>query len=569
MKAKLHPAEQYCEDILSGKIAACEWVKFACQRQKDDLSRQGNDPKFKWKFDRSRAEKPIKFFAFCRHTEGEWAGKPIELTPADQFMLWVVFGWIDSEGQRRYREVYEEKARKNAKTTKLAGLGLYLLDADKEEGARVYCAATKLEQAEVLHEAAQNMVRRSPSLRKRVKINRNNLHVVETFSKFEPLGSNSETLDGLNISGGLIDELHAHPNGEVKDIIETAMGSRRQPLLWSITTAGKNRTGICWETRQYAIQVLKSAAKGEPIDDTFAAFIYCIDEGDDLYDEKVWVKANPNLNVSVKIDDMRRLANKAKQSPRMKAAFMRLRLGVWTGEADRFLSEQAWKSCNHAIDFERLKRTRAKCWLGFDLSSRIDITALLALFPQKDGIIEVVPTFWIPEESIENREIANKDLIKAWVNAGYIRTTPGNIVKYKYVRREILEYGKNYRVQEVAGDAWNATQFMGQLEEDGFDVWAVPQTIRAMAQPTKELEGLVMDGKLHHGGHPVLEWMAGNVAVKEDESGNLRPSKKKSSGKIDGITAMINALARFIERKNRQKANSDPNRNCGFKLVSL
>lgn len=561
----MHVAEQYCEDVLSGKIVACEWVKLACKRQKLDLQRQ-KDPAFRWHFDQSRAERVIKFALYCRHTEGEWAGQPIVLSPSDQFMCWVVFGWIDDQGQRRFKEVYEEKARKNAKTTKLAVIGLYLLDADKEQGARVYCAATKFEQATLLHGAAVQMVARSPQLRKRVKAHKNNLHVLDTFSKFEPLAADAETLDGLNISGGLLDELHAHPNGELKDIIETAMGSRRQPLLWSITTAGKRREGVCWETRQYAIEVLKSAARGEPIDDTFAAFIYCIDEGDDVFDEKVWEKANPNLNISVKIDDMRRLANKAKSSPRVKAAFMRLRLGIWTGEADKAISELAWKACSTAPDLDYLRKRKARCWLGFDLSSRVDLTALVQFFPSKGGFIDVVPHFWIPEESLAERDLQNHALIEQWVKAGYIKTTPGNIVRYKYVRKAIRQISKEFRVQEIAGDAWNATQFMTQLEDDGFEVWAIPQTIRALAHPTKEFEGMVLDKKLRHGGHPVLEWNAMNLAWKEDESGNIRPSKKRSAGKIDGIMATINCVARWLERKNNDVARNDHNRTVGFKL---
>lgn len=562
----MHVAEQYCEDVLSGKIAACEWVILACKRQAADLQRVGSAG-FKWHFDRERAQRVITFATYCRHTEGEWAGQPIELSPSDQFMVWVVFGWIDDEGQRRFREVYEEKARKNAKTTKLAVIGLYLMAADKEEGARVFCAATKLDQARLLHGAASQMVARSPSLRKQIKSNKDNLHILKTFSKFEPLSSDSETLDGLNISGGLIDELHAHPTGELKDIIETAMGSRRQPLLWSITTAGKKREGVCWESRQYAVEVLKSAARGEPIDDTFAAFIYCIDEGDDVFDETVWVKANPNLNISVKIDDMRRLANKAKSSLRLKAAFMRLRLGVWTGEGDKAISEQAWKACATPVNLDYLRQKKARCWLGFDLSSRIDLTALVQFFPRKGGF-DVVPHFWIPEDTITDREIANKDLMAQWIRAGYIKTTPGNIVRYKFVRKEIRSIAKQYRVQEIAGDAWNATQFMTQLEDDGFNVWAIPQTIRALAHPTKEFEGMVIDKRLRHGGHPVLEWNAMNLAWKEDESGNIRPSRKRSSGKIDGIMALINCIARWLER-NAEGQRNDHNRTVGFKLETI
>lgn len=563
----MHTAEQYCEDILTGKIASCEWVKLACQRQVNDLARVGVDPSFPWKFSKPHAERVISFFRYCRHTEGEWAGQPIELTPSDQFMVWVVYGWIDDEGQRRFREVYEEKARKNAKSTKLAGLGIYHLDADGEQGARVYCAATTLAQAEVIHGYAVTMVRRSPSFRNKIKIMKNNLHVLNTYSKFEPLAGDSETLDGLNISAGFLDELHAHKSGEVYDIIETAMGSRRQPLLWSITTAGKERKGICWEVRDYAISVLKGVRDDKPYDDTFAAFIYCLDEGDDIFDEANWIKANPNIGISPKLADMRRLANKAKGSLRAKAAFMRLRMGIWTGESDKAISEQAWKECASPVNLDYLRKRKARCWLGFDLSSRVDLTALVQFFPVKGGF-EIVPHFWIPEESIEERDFENKDQIRRWVSQGYIKTTPGNIVRYKFVRKEIRSIAKQYRVQEIAGDAWNATQFMTQLEDDGFNVWAIPQTIRALAHPTKEFEGMVIDKRLRHGGHPVLEWNAMNLAWKEDESGNIRPSRKRSSGKIDGIMALINCIARWLDRNGEGQRN-DPNRNVGFKLETI
>lgn len=564
----MHPAEQYCEDVLSGKIVACEWVKLACQRQKIDLERVGK-PGFAWHFDRTRAEYVIEFFGYCRHTEGEWSGKPIELTPADQFMVWVVYGWIDDEGQRRYREVYEEKGRKNAKTTKLAGLGLYHLDADKEQGARVYCGATKLEQARELHGAADRMVKRSPSLKKRIKSVKDNLHVEDTFSKFEPLAGDSETLDGLNISAGFIDELHAHKSGDLKDIIETAMGSRRQPLLWSITTAGKKREGICWETRTYAVEVLKSAIKGEPIDDTFAAFIYCIDENDDIFDEAVWIKANPNLNVSVKIADMRRLANKAKTSIRSRTAFSRLRLGVWTGEdSDKAISEEEWQACATPVSIDLLRAKKARCWLGFDLSTRRDITALIQFHPFRGGY-EIVPHFWIPEGSLYERDIENKDLVMKWVKAGYIKTTPGNVIRYKFVRREIRQIAKQFRIQDIAGDAWNAAQFMTQLEDDGYNVWAIPQNWSALGEPCKEFETMIADKLLRHGGHPVLEWMAMNLRWKYDDNGNFRPAKKKSSGKIDGIAAMINAIARYMARNDTTGPKNDTNRNAGFKLVTV
>jgi phage terminase large subunit-like protein len=579
MSRQLHPAEQYVDDILSGKIVSNQYIRWACERHRKDLARVGK-PGFPYHHDPERAQRVIDFAAaFCRHVEGEWAGDPIVFSPADQFMVWVVFGWVcdmpDPSGlrPRRFREVYEERARKNAKTTTKAALGLYLLDADGEEGARIYCVATKLEQARLLHRIATQMARKSPDLRRYVQIHKDNLHVEDTFSRFEPLGQDSETLDGLNPSAGIVDEYHQHKTSELKDVLETGMGARRQPLMLTISTAGKRREGPCWELREYAVEVLKSAARGDCINERFAAFVYCIEDDDDPFDEKNWGKANPNLDISVKREDLRAMAKKAQFQPRFRAGFLQKRLGVWTGEVDSWIPEPAWNACqvkpfSLSDLIERSKGRRVRTWLGFDLSTRKDLTALIEWTPCA-GRLYLTPYFFLPQAALDSDETPNIRLYRDWHKAGLITATPGNVIRYKFVRRQIRDIrreSKRREIVDIAGDAWNATQFMTDLEDDGFSVWAVPQTIRALAEPAKEFEDLVADKKIAHPGHPVLNWMVQNVRVRRDENQNPLPSKKKSAGKIDGVAAAINALARFMARKQPETTGKG---NVGFRLETL
>src|SRR5690606_33938454 len=312
-----------------------------------------------------------------------------ELQPWQQFRIGAVFGWMredpeTGEASRRFRTAYNEVARKNGKSTEAAGIGLYMLDADGEPGAEVYSAATRRDQARIVWDEAARMVERSPALRKRVNVlrGRGNMHILETHSKFEPLGADVDGLDGLNIHCAIVDELHAHRTREVWDVLETATGARRQSLIWAITTAGFDREGICYELRDYSVQVLEGAIQ----DDTWFAYIATIDEGDDPFDEAVWVKANPNLGLSVKLDDMHRLALKAKTVPTALNNFLTKRLNVWTQQATRWIDPDLWVENAGVVPAKELeeKLKGAVCYGGLDLSSTTDFTAWVMVFPWED-----------------------------------------------------------------------------------------------------------------------------------------------------------------------------------------
>ena len=307
-------AKKYIADVLAGKATACKWVRLFCERHERDLKKGTKRGLY---FDEAEAERALRFFDFLRHSKGEWGGQPFILSPWQQAYLWVLFGWRKKDGSRRFRISYLEIGRKNGKSTMAAGVALYLLDGDKEPGAEVYSAATKRDQAKIVHGEACRMVRASTMLKQFITVRTDNMFVLDTNSKFEPLSSDYNSLDGLNIHGAIVDEVHAHKTRDLWDILETATGARRQPLMFAITTAGVSRQGICRELHDYLEKVLDGSLE----DDSFCGIIFTLDEEDDYTDERVWVKANPNLGVSVKLDDLRDKIRKARRPRRRSMPF--------------------------------------------------------------------------------------------------------------------------------------------------------------------------------------------------------------------------------------------------------
>lgn len=491
-------------------------------------------------FNSDKALDALEFFSFLKHSKGEWAGKTFVLEPWEQFLIWNLFGWEDGNGLRLIRTSYNELARKNGKSTLAAGVGLKLLVADKEPGAEVYCAATKRDQAKIVWGEARRMVLASPALRSRVSVYRGNLSVESTGSKFEPLGADEDTLDGLNIHGAIIDELHAHKSRAVWDVLETGTGSRRQPLLLAITTAGTDRHSVCRQQHDYAEKVLEGI-----IDDpTYMPLIYTIDEKDDWQDEACWPKANPNLGISLKISDLRTQAVQAAQLPAKENSFRRLKLNQWTESITRWIGDDKWKACNFPVDEEALRgRT---CYAGLDLSSTNDLTALVYVFPPEDDEVmyRVVPRFFVPEENIAERAKRDRVPYDAWSRQGHLCATPGNVVDYGYVLKTLADDKQKFVIQELAYDRWGAEKIRRDIEE--MDIVVVPfgQGFQSMGEPTKELERLVLGRLIAHGNHPVLRWNAANVVVRLDPAGNKKPDKSKSTERIDGIVALIMGLDR-------------------------
>lgn len=541
--------DEYARDVLNGEQVACEWVQLACERHMRDL--EDGEERGLW-FDHDTARQAIGFFSLLKHSKGEWAGRPLMLEPWQQFLIASIFGWKRDDGTRRFRTSYLEVARKNGKTTVAAGVGLYLMLADGEPGAEVYSIATKREQAKLSHSESTRMAKSSPAIRNEVKIFRDNIHIVDTASKYEPLGADANTMDGLNVHGAIVDEVHAHKTRDVWDVIETATGSRREPLMFAITTAGYDRESLCWELNEYTKSVLNGAIK----DDSWFGLIYTLDEDDEWDDESVWIKANPNLGVSKKWDDMRRKAKRAKEMPSAQNAFLRKELDLWTQVSTRWVPIEHWRECGQAVDADGLRgRT---CYGGLDLSRSTDVTAFVLVFPpQAEGDrYQVLCRFWVPNAAIHERTHRDRVPYEAWVRQGYIEATPGEVIDYDWILHQIEEDAQAYDIREIAFDAWGAAQIQTDLMEMGGEDWLVQfrQGYRSMSPPTKELERLILGHDLAHGSNPVLTWMANNLVVREDPAGNIKPDKERSIERIDGMVALIMALDRATRHEPPQRS---------------
>ncbi len=508
----------------------CEKQQAACHRFMADF----DDGRLF--FDEEAFHRVCRFFEVLRFTKGEWRGVSFELQPWQRFIIGNLFGWkLKATGLRRFRTAFIMIPRKNGKSELGAGIGLYLAFGDKEPGAEVYSAATKRDQAKIVFDQASQMIRLS-AMKSYVGIHQGNLHQLQSGSKFEPLSSDSKTMDGLNVHGAIIDEVHAHKTREVIDLLDTATGARRQPMLVQLTTAGVRGESIGREQYDYSAQVLDQTLD----DDTFFAFITEVEDGDDWRDEDVWWKANPNLGVSVKLEDMRRKAIKAKAVPAAQNAFRRMHLNEWTEQANRWLDLPTWDACKRH-PFPNLDGLR--CVGALDLSSTLDLSALILLF--ENGMI--LPRFWCPEQRIDQRSHDDQVPYRAWVEAGLLTATEGRTVNYDFIRADINNMREIYQMDQMAIDRWNATQLTQQLRDDGLDVVPFGQGFVSMASPTKELERMIVARELQHDGNPVMRWMISNVAVAIDPAGNMKPAKDKSREKIDGVVALIMAIGLHLQ----------------------
>jgi len=493
-------------------------------------------------YDERAAERAVQFFPrFLRHAKGEHAGQLFELLPwqADDVVR-PLFGWKRPDGSRKYRRAYVEIPRKNGKSQIAAGIGLYLLFSDSEAGAEVYSAASDRDQAAIVFEAAGGMVEASPELLSRAEVYRRSIVIPGTNSSYKVLSSDVGTKHGLNASGIIFDELHTQPNRDLWDVLTTSTGARRQPLTFAITTAGFDRHTICWELHDYAQKVLNGV-----IDDPeFLPVIYAAPDDADWTDPTVWELANPSLGVTVYRDYLEAESNRAKETPGYVNTFRRLHLNQWTESSARWLDLEAWNECGETVDPAEL--VGQPCWGGLDLSTTTDLSAFVLVFPREVGFV-VLSYFWVPEENITDRARKDRVPYDVWEREGFIEATEGNVIDYSFIRAKINELSELYLIQEIGYDPWNATSLVNDLMSEGANMIAVRQGYASLTAPAKELEKLVVSRQLFHGGNPVLRWCAANVVVEQDPAGNLKPSKAKSTERIDGIVALVIALSRALD----------------------
>lgn len=530
--------------------SAGRYERLAYERQARDLAlagQPGGHPKGFW-FDVEAGERVLQFVeGYCRHFEGEWAGQALVLEEWQRFVLRCVFGWKRADGTRRFRIAYEEVPRKNGKSTSIAAVADYLTIADGEPGAQVYATATKEDQAKIVWTAGKRMIQASPELRRYTTIRQKAVVCDRLGSFFKPLGSDSETLDGLNPHGHICDELHAHKTRGMWDVMITGMAARRQPLTFVITTAGVyDPESIGWIQHQHAVSVLD----GTIDDDEFFAIIFAADDGDDPFDPATWAKANPNFGVSVRPEYLHAQAETAKQQPSFVNTFFRLHLNVWTQQAERWLPLDAWDASDAPLTpGAYLERERslegARCYGGLDLAQKLDLTALVLVFPDT---WDVVCRFYCPEDRILERSRRDRVPYDAWARDGWLTSTPGNVVDYEFIKADVRAMADRFALQELGFDPYNATQTATDLiaefgEEFMIEVRQGPKTL---SEPAKEFERLITAGQLRHGGHPILRWNVANVAVRRDANENIAPDKARSTERIDGVVAAIIALSRAI-----------------------
>ena len=499
-------------------------------------------------FDEEKAKRTVDFINCLKHTKGKWRGQPFELLPWQEAIIRNVFGTVKENGYRQYNTAYVEIPKKNGKSELAAGVALYMTCGDNEWGAEVYGCASDRQQASIVFDVAVDMVEQCPALKKRIKpvMSVKRLVYKPTNSFYQVLSAEAYTKHGLNVHAVIFDELHSQPNRELFDVMTKGSGdARTQPLFFLITTAGTDRHSVCFEQHQKAEDILQ----GRKIDPTFYPVIYGASDDADWSSEDVWKKANPSLGHTIDIEKVRNAYLSAKDNPAEENIFRQLRLNQWVKQSTRWMQMEKWDACAFPVDEREL--LGRECYGGLDLSSSIDITAFVLVFPPRNDTEKYIflPYFWIPEENMIRRVRRDHVPYDVWEKQGFLQTTEGDVIHYGFIENVIDDLGKKFHIKEIAFDRWGAVQMVQNLEGLGFTVVPFGQGFKDMSPPTKRLMELVLEKNIAHGGHPVLRWMMDNIFVRTDPAGNIKPDKEKSTEKIDGAVATIMGLDRAIRNE--------------------
>ena len=542
-------ALRYAKDVVAGKIPAGRFVKAACKRQIEDLKRW-KAKGAAYRFDTGRANKVCRFIELLPHIKGPKSGEPIVLEPWQVFILTTVFGWVKADGSRRFRRVYIEVPRGNGKSALSSGVGLYMLCGDSEGGAEVYSFATTRDQAKIVFGDAQNMARRTPGLRTHfgVDVNAHNINVLRTASKFEALSAEGSTLDGLNTHFACVDELHAHKTRAVYDVVETSIGKRAQSLLWVITTAGSNRAGICYEVRGFVIKVLAGVAK----DESQVGIVYGLDEEDDWTTEEALIKANPNWGISVMPEVLLPLQAKAMTMPSAANNFKTKHLNEWVNADTAWMDMRAWDACKD-LTLEPEQFAGDPTYVALDLASKVDIAAKVALHERTiDGKSHffVFGQYYLPRDTVDRGENSQ---YQGWEHMGLLTVTDGAVIDFDVIEQDLLADCSRFEVREVPYDPFQATQLSTRMAAQGVPMVEMRPTVLNFSEPMKQLEALVLQGRLHHNGDPVLAWMMSNVVAHMDAKDNIYPRKERPENKIDGVVALIMAIGRALANEQQEE----------------
>ena len=537
--------EQYVDDVLSGRKVCGKYEIGACLRYLRD-KQTAIDKGFY--LDIPAGERIIHFIQKLKHTKDKWAGKPLLLEPWQMFALFNLFGWKKANGKRRFRIGYIRVARKNGKTAMSAGVGLYGLYAEQITRAEVYSVATTRDQAKLSFNDAAAIVK-TTALNKRLKVFRDSISYEATGSFFKPLSADYGVHDGGSPSTVIVDEYHAHKDNGMLDVMISGEAAREEPMNFIITTAGFNKNYPCYAFDKTVKQIIEGIIE----DDSIFGVIYELDEGDDWKDPKNWIKANPNLGVSVSVDYLEQQVKDAMNRPEAVTNVLTKNLNMWVDAEDTWIVDEKWMDSSRTTDDSILEGM--PCCGGLDLSSVADITAFVLLFKDDNERIYLKPYFWIPEESYQEKIRKENVFYAEWVEKGYVRLTPGNVIDYDYIMADITQIAQKYTISSIAYDRWNSSQMVINMQNEGFNMSPFGQGYGSMSAPTKEFEKMILTKNLEHFGNPVLRWMMASVALQRDPAGNIKPDKRKSSQKIDGVVASIMALGEMMTNMATQNLN--------------
>lgn len=568
----LHPAEKYAHDVRSGKIKTGKLIQLTVQRYFTDLKQA---KKKGWTFNRDAAESAIEFCTMLHHYKGKSAGTPFELLPFQQFQWWNLYGWYKKNGERRFRRNYEEVARKNGKSTGSAARGTYRILVTEPHGAQVYCAATKENQANIIPNDAAGLLLNSPGLRNIVETKKVKEHYTRVITREDPvsyirsIGRDSKTEDGRHASEVKVDEYHAWDSNYLLDVLEQSMKGRLNPLIDITTTAGlpyvAGKDGPCFSFRKMCIDILHGIKE----DDSLFIMIHSLDEEDDWEDPKYWHKANPSLGQPgcVTLEDLKTEYIAAKNEGQSKIVeFKTKSLNVWTDAPKVWIPDDVWMKGNKPIHVPQALNGHAKqkanynpddkrkWFFGYDGGRTYDFSAWVGISePDEHGQHDVLPFYWIPEQTLEIREKEDRTTYRDWKAKGYLMTTPGNAISTEDIKAHIIELHQHldiflthYDPALFAGEMIAAlTDTLGPDKFLGYSQAIWTSNGKGMSPPTKQLEALILKHKLRHAGHPVLRWNCRNSVLKIDPNENIKITKDNPKQRVDGMVALVMAVAAY------------------------
>lgn len=540
---------EYWGKIESGEIQSCKRLKQQYQKIINELE----NPRDPWVFDLKRATQPIEFIErFCKHSKGKWMGKPVKLELFQKAKIQSVYGFVNKEtGHRRCREVFTLVGRKNGKSTEKAATGLYMMIGDGEGGSEVYSVATKKDQARLVFTESVNMVSQSPALSKHVRKRKTDLYFPVTFSKFEPLSSDSNSLDGLNVHNGIIDELHAIKDRNLYDVIKQAMSAREQPLLDMITTAGFVRENIFDSIYSYACNVLDGVVE----DDRFLAFIYELDDRSEWTDFRMWEKANPGLGTIKDYNELAANVERAKNDPDFLPTVLTKDFNIRDTVAGTWLT---YDQVNNEETFTMDEINDTYAVGGVDLSSTTDLTCatLLVMKPSSERKY-CLQQYFLPNELLEKRVREDKIPYDRWFERGLLTLSEGNKIHYSDVTQWFIKMMEEYKIHPVwiGYDPWNSQYWVDEMIQYNFTMEKVRQGAQTLSQPMKELGADLQAKRINYNNNPILKWCLTNTAIKRDDNDNIRPVKGQSQRqRIDGAVSLLIAYTVLFNHMDDYKA---------------